>query len=188
MNKGMKSREWWHYIVKNVIEMDFAHKKLPPLPETVVDRISNEMFDQFSNAFYWKKNENCDMVLEKLKEKGVKLGIISNFDERLFEIIENLHIANHFEFVCIPANSKGHFKPQREIFLEAFKKTRLDDKNQMLHVGDDLKLDYHAAHAFGCKSLLILNKSVLSKDSGEYKEVLEKQDFVFELKDILEKV
>ncbi len=184
----MKSREWWHYIVKNVIEMDFAHKKLPPLPETVVDRISNEMFDQFSNAFYWKKNENCDMVLEKLKEKGVKLGIISNFDERLFEIIENLHIANHFEFVCIPANSKGHFKPQREIFLEAFKKTRLDDKNQMLHVGDDLKLDYHAAHAFGCKSLLILNKSVLSKDSGEYKEVLEKQDFVFELKDILEKV
>jgi len=184
----MKSREWWHSVVRNVIEMDYAHKKLPPLPETTVNRISNEMFDQFSNACYWKKTEHCDLVLEKLKGKGVKLGVISNFDERLFEIIENLNIAKHFEFVCIPANSKGHFKPQAEIFHEAFKKTQLNDKSQMLHVGDDLKLDYQAAQAFGCKSLIILNKSVLSKNLEEYMEIMEKQEFIIELKDILEKV
>ena len=168
--------------------MDYVHKKLAPLPDAVVNRISNEMFDQFSNASYWKKNEQCDLVLEKLKDRGIKLGIISNFDERLFKIVENLHISKHFDFACIPANSKGHFKPEQEIFLEAYKKSKLNSKQHMVHVGDDLKLDYHAAHAFGCNSLLILNKFVLSKHSVEYQEVLERQDFVFELKDILEKI
>lgn len=103
--------------------MVFQNIQQSPLnDQDVIETISNEIFDEFKKPDYWQKYPNCDHVLQRLKQKGLKLGVISNFDERLFDIIKSLGLDIYFDFVCIPSNSDGAYKPQKEIFDIALKK------------------------------------------------------------------
>lgn len=123
--------------------------------ESELNNISNVIFDEFSNGKYWVKYENCDTILIDLKNRNFKLGIISNFDERLYKIITDLKLINYFDFVCIPSNSGGHPKPHKEIFLNAFQKSGLKSHSSLMHVGDDIDLDYRAAISLGFKSIVV---------------------------------
>jgi putative hydrolase of the HAD superfamily len=119
-------------------------------------QISNFIFNEFSKKDYWSKYTNCDLFLNDLKHTNkYKLGIISNFDERLFQILNNLNLTKYFHFICIPSNCNGSFKPNEEIFSQAFKLSGISNHSQMLHIGDDYELDFLGATKLGFKSLII---------------------------------
>jgi HAD superfamily hydrolase (TIGR01549 family) len=67
-----------------------------------------------------EKFPDCDHVLKSLKSLDYKIGVISNFDDRLEKILNNLDLLKYFSFVLVPNNCNGLSKPNKDIFLKAF--------------------------------------------------------------------
>ena len=81
------------------------------------------------------------------------MGVISNFDSRIYQVLELLGLKNFFSSITI-SSAVGAAKPDRKIFT-----TALDKHNsiaqQAWHIGDSFKEDYYGAKAAGIKSFLL---------------------------------
>ena len=159
-NSGMTSRQWWSIITTKLILND---KQIPLLSEADLQDMSDVLFDQFSNKEHWRVFDNCEQVLDNLKQQGYLLGVVSNFDERLFKLLDNFDLSKYFSFVQIPSNSFGFAKPSDEIFLHAVAlAAKNGESNEFLHVGDSVELDYKASKRCGFKPILIRHNSDLT--------------------------
>jgi putative hydrolase of the HAD superfamily len=92
-----------------------------------------------------------------LARLGIRLGVISNFDRRLYSVLDHLSVLQAFENIII-SSEVGASKPAVRIFLEAARRFQVEPV-EMLHVGDDENLDEKAALAAGCKSFLVDHNS-----------------------------
>ena len=92
-------------------------------------------------------------AMQALKEVGVRLGIISNWDHTLHTVLENLGISKWFDFV-IASLEFGYEKPDRRIFEEALRRGGAH-ADRCLHVGDSEDDDFKGASACGISALLI---------------------------------
>ena len=92
-------------------------------------------------------------VLRQLKAQGLELGIISNFDSRLFPVLRGLGIEQFFDTITISSLSQAA-KPAPKIFHLALEKHAVDPEDAV-HVGDSLKEDVEGAAKAGLTSVLI---------------------------------
>ncbi|MEM3597092.1 MAG: HAD family hydrolase [Candidatus Bathyarchaeia archaeon] len=93
-------------------------------------------------------------VLKKLREKGLKVGVITNsLRADVEKVLKKLGLESFFDVkVCVDVAGKA--KPAKEIFIYACEKLGLQPKN-VLFVGDDAKIDYEGARKAGLNALLI---------------------------------
>src|SRR5262245_59057962 len=77
-------KRWW----KDVVHRVFADVGMVENFDQFFDRV----YDRFRDSQGWTLFPECYEVLEKLKEMGLKLGIISNFDTRIYPVLESLGI------------------------------------------------------------------------------------------------
>ena len=91
--------------------------------------------------------------LRSLKKQGIKLGIVSNWDNNLNEIINDLGLTNIFDCV-IASQETGIEEPDPRIFDDAFKQIGADPKTS-LYLGNDYALDVVCARAAGITPVLI---------------------------------
>ena len=87
--------------------------------------------------------------------------------------IQNLKMDKYFNFVLIPSNSNGSYKPQKEIFLQALKQSNAKYPHDMTHIGDSVELDYNASKNCGFNSILVIHdktkiKSILNNNENKY--------------------
>jgi putative hydrolase of the HAD superfamily len=73
------------------------------------------LFEFFARAEAWKLYPETIEILEQLKKRGLILGVISNFDSRLFGLLDGLGIAHFFDLVVI-STQVGAAKPEAAIF------------------------------------------------------------------------
>ena len=92
-------------------------------------------------------------MLRQLKAQGLELGIISNFDSRLFPVLRGLGIEQFFDTITISSLSQAA-KPAPKIFSLALEKHAVDPEDAV-HVGDSLKEDVEGATKAGLTSVLI---------------------------------
>ncbi|HRY84897.1 MAG TPA: HAD-IA family hydrolase [Candidatus Omnitrophota bacterium] len=85
------------------------------------------------------------------KKKKFILGLVSNWDSRLFKLCEGLGIDSYFDFKVISAVF-GAAKPNPKIFLEALKKANVPAADAV-HVGDSLEDDIRGAHLAGIQGI-----------------------------------
>jgi putative hydrolase of the HAD superfamily len=138
-------REWWYRLVRDVFHDLESFQDF--------DAFFEELYDLFARAECWRLFEDTVPVLDSLKAAGYRLGIISNWDHRLFSIVEQLELTRYFE--TITASSKvGRAKPSTEIFNYALKAFRVEP-DVSLHVGDSLTDDYQGALSAGLKAVLL---------------------------------
>lgn len=110
-----------------------------------------ELYDRFSRADAWRVTDGADEVLSELRARGLKLAVISNWDERLPVLLERLDLARHFDAVIVSA-LVGVEKPHPRIFETAL--TALGVASfRTLHVGDSRKDDVEGAEAAGLCAL-----------------------------------
>ena len=76
-----------------------------------------------------------------------QLGIVSNFDTRVFQVLRGLGIAELFDTVTLSSLAQA-VKPSPRIFQVALEKHAVDP-DEALHVGDSIKDDVEGAHAAG---------------------------------------
>lgn len=106
-----------------------------------------ELFERFAQASEWRVYDDVLPALKALTQQGVRLGIISNWDNRLRPLLAALGLASHFEVTMISAEF-GCSKPAREIFDATAQLLGLP-ATEILHVGDSWTADVSGARAAG---------------------------------------
>jgi len=139
------SRDAW----RELVNQTFVN--LSPAPP------SKECFDaiymQFANARTWRLFDDVLPVLEELKSFGLKLGVISNWDERLRPLLADLNLLKYFDEVVF-SHEAGCTKPAPEIFHHAAALLGLPPA-AILHVGDNDREDVVGARAAGFHAILV---------------------------------
>jgi putative hydrolase of the HAD superfamily len=94
--------------------------------------------------------------------------VVSNFDSRLHGILRGFSIHDSFRQVLC-SSEVGSAKPDATIFLAGCKALNLPPE-QVLHVGDDRRADYHGAHGAGLLARW-LNRSLAAGNEEEIPQV-----------------
>jgi putative hydrolase of the HAD superfamily len=115
------------------------------------DLFFDRLFDHYAGSKAWCLREGCVELLRGLRDRSLQLGIVSNFDHRLIDILEQLEIASFFNSIVIPSRC-GFQKPAPEIFEAALRELGLPAR-ATVYVGDDPEKDLAAARAMGMRTV-----------------------------------
>ena len=111
------------------------------------------LYERFAAAEVWRIYDDVKPALEILRDRGIRLGVISNWDERLRPLLRELGLSHYFETITISIEA-GFRKPSPEIFRRAASELDLPVSN-ILHVGDGAVEDVEGARQAGMKSFLV---------------------------------
>jgi putative hydrolase of the HAD superfamily len=111
------------------------------------------IYAHFATADPWEVYPDSVKSLKQWHKQGIELGIISNFDTRLYAVLELLDLSQYFQSVTISSYT-GSAKPDTRIFLAALEKHNCPP-HLAWHIGDSRKEDYDGAKAVGMKAILI---------------------------------
>jgi putative hydrolase of the HAD superfamily len=140
-----ETRAGWEQLVDEIFE---GLVEIPPSRTFFA-----EIYDRFAQAEAWRIYDDVLPVLDQLAARGVRLAVISNWDERLRDLLRRLRLDARFEAIVV-SSEVGHAKPDRAIFDQAAVKLGLP-ASQILHIGDSEEMDLHGARAAGFKALQI---------------------------------
>lgn len=113
--------------------------------------VSTKMFDaiyeRFSESRCWRIYDDVLPALEQLKSRGLRLAVISNWDDRLAPLLQSLGLANHFDAIFASAVIGAH-KPSPGIFHHAATQLQVTPA-EILHIGDSQNEDIVGARTAG---------------------------------------
>jgi putative hydrolase of the HAD superfamily len=138
-------RGWWFRIVRQVLR--------GRMPEAQMKSVFDSLYDLFRRPEVWHVFPDVPPALEWLRRAGHRLGVVSNFDSRLDDVLQSLGLADCFEHVVVSSRA-GAAKPDPAIFrraLELFDAAPAD----ALHVGDAPEEDVAGAGAAGIRAVLL---------------------------------
>lgn len=138
-------KDWWLNLVKDV----FAG--LGSFPR--FDEFFDGLFERFRGSEFWRVYDDVEPALTELKQRGLKLGVISNFDSRLYDVLRACGLDGFFDSVHI-STRVGAAKPDPAIFQAALNYFGIEP-GQAWHVGDSLREDVEGARAAGLQACLI---------------------------------
>ncbi len=112
----------------------------------------------------WNKNmllahlyEETEQVLKKLKEKGIKIALVSNNPEQNVKpVLEKFDLEKYFDVILL-SFEEGLLKCDKAFYEKAVKKMGLN-KEDVIVVGDSAQSDIRCATHAGLKSILIDRK------------------------------
>lgn len=107
-----------------------------------------EVYGYYAQAAAWYVAPGAHAALQRLKDSGLKLGIVSNFDTRLRPILKGLGLDQLFDTIVISAEI-GVEKPNPIIFEAACQELGVLPE-EAVHVGDDRRNDIFGARDAGC--------------------------------------
>jgi putative hydrolase of the HAD superfamily len=134
---------------KNVVTQSFA-ELTEALPD---DACFDAIYQRFASASAWRVFDDVLPTLQQLKSRGFKLGIVSNWDERLRPLLAQLRLLEWFDAAVI-SHEIGHWKPAPQMFHRVAELLALPAKTVM-HVGDSQQEDVLGAQAAGCGAVLL---------------------------------
>ncbi|XP_044013833.1 haloacid dehalogenase-like hydrolase domain-containing protein 3 [Aphidius gifuensis] len=116
-------------------------------PKLVTFDVTGTLLSTTIKEHYY--NVDTEILLDYLNNKNITIGVISNFDERLEEILISTKLRKYFNFI-ITSWSHGYEKPNSTIFQEAIKISKNINKftikpDEVIHIGDDINNDYNGA-------------------------------------------
>lgn len=143
-------RRWWFGVVQEVIG---AY-----LPADGLKSYFDELYEFFRTPDAWLVYPDVTETLTELRARGFRLGVISNFDTRLRDILSNLGIGSFFEQAAISWEA-GASKPDSRIFQRALEAMQVSPE-QALHVGDSIPRDVEGARKAGLTPVLLDRRGI----------------------------
>ena len=138
-------RLWWFDVVHNVFYRVGMFDRF--------DEFFEHVYGVFAESASWKLYPEVPETLDSLRSRGLELGIVSNFDSRLFNVLRGLGIADLFDTVTI--SSLAHAaKPSPKIFEWALAQHAVDP-GEAMHVGDSVRDDVEGATKAGLRAVLL---------------------------------
>ena len=116
------------------------------------DALFPELYERFASAKVWRVFDDVRPALVKLKAQEMKLGVISNWDERLRPLLDQLELTPFFDVIVV-SSEIGYCKPAPEIFRETLRLLKVPT-GQVLHVGDSEAEDVVGASSAGMQAVI----------------------------------
>lgn len=146
--------KWWKDIVEKTFKEVGVFEQIPDFTA-----LFTRIYAHFATADPWEVYPDSVKSLKQWHKIGIELGVISNFDTRLYAVLELLGLSQYFQSITISSYT-GSAKPDPRIFLAALEKHNCVPQKAW-HIGDSLKEDYEGAKAVGIKAILIERKDPL---------------------------
>ena len=127
---GDRERDWWRTLVRSV----FAAAGGAMRPATF-ERCFDQLFAHYAGAAVWRCADGAVDLLAALRTRGVRTGVISNFDYRLPRLLAALGLSELLDVVVLPADA-GAAKPSSRIFACALDRLGVRP-NEAVYIGDD---------------------------------------------------
>jgi putative hydrolase of the HAD superfamily len=138
-------KTWWLNFVRAVFD------GLGPFPR--FEEFFDEIFERFRGRELWRVYDDVAPTLTELKRRGLGLGVISNFDSRLYDVLRACGLDHFFDSVHV-SSRVGAVKPDPAIFQAALNYHGVEAR-EAWHVGDSLRDDVEGATAVGIRAALI---------------------------------
>ncbi len=136
-------RAWWRAIIEQSLG--------EALPHALAEDVSDELYAHYTRGSAWRVDREAVATLAWLRSRGIRLGIVSNFDSRLPMLLAELGLAEFFDAI-VWSTGAGAAKPDRRIF-EALLGALQTSPGETLHVGDDEECDLLGARRAGLRAL-----------------------------------
>jgi len=132
------------------------------LPRPPSESFFPELYERFAQAGAWRVFEDVSPTLAALRQRGLKLGVISNWDERLRPLLGSLELADRFDGIVV-SWEVGANKPEPAIFEAAVEQLGVP-AHSLLHVGDSFERDVLGARAAGLQAVQIARHAEAVRD------------------------
>lgn len=139
---------WWKAIVADTFERVGALEKFDDF-----DTFYAGLYGYFETAAPWQVYSDTLTSLNRWRAMGIELGVISNFDSRLYRVLGVLGLTPYFQSITI-STEVGVAKPGSKIFRTALAKHNCSPSDAW-HIGDSESEDYAGARALGMHAILI---------------------------------
>ncbi|XP_044026000.1 haloacid dehalogenase-like hydrolase domain-containing protein 3 [Siniperca chuatsi] len=147
LTQGLDGRSWW----MGVVQESFSQCRVQD--PALLNTMAHNLYHNFCNAENWEVFPDSKKALESCSSLGLKLGVVSNFDSRLEEILRVCGLLSHFSFL-ITSEEAGIAKPSPTIFNQALQKCGVPAAS-VAHVGDHYMNDYLASRSVGIHGFLL---------------------------------
>ncbi|MFN2488785.1 MAG: HAD family hydrolase [Actinomycetota bacterium] len=137
------SRRFWSYLYRRLLR-EFGIED-----ESLVEAL----YARFSHLSSYKLFDDVLPVLGELAALGYRLGLISNFERWLEEMLVELEVGALFD-VTVISGVEGMEKPDPQIYEVALERAVVDPANAV-HVGDSPNLDVRPASSVGMRTVLV---------------------------------
>lgn len=148
-------RDWWREVVDDTFRAADG-TALPVPPEDCFAAL----WDHFAGASAWRLRADAALTLRVLRASGLATGVVSNFDQRLRNILEDLEIIDLLDLVVTPADV-GAAKPCRRIFDFALERLGLTGPH-VAYVGDRSEHDDAGARSAGLRPIAVASLATLT--------------------------
>lgn len=118
------------------------------------------LYEHFAHPASWRVDPVARRLIDSLNRRRLSVGIASNFDHRLRDVVTGVPDLAGVERLVISAEV-GWRKPAPEYFRALCENAGLLPE-QVLLVGDDVENDFHGATRAGLHALLIDGRTTLA--------------------------
>jgi putative hydrolase of the HAD superfamily len=143
-------RDWWRRLVERVFHAAGAGALLRP---ERFEPFFDDLYRHFTTADAWQLYPDVLPALDRLRAGGLVTGLITNYDSRIYRLVESLGLDSRLDSVTIPATA-GAAKPASAIYAHALRGHRAAARDAC-HVGDSLADDYQGALEAGLQAVLL---------------------------------
>lgn len=148
-----------------------------------LDVFGREDLARFISERWWDYSDvalypDAEETLSLLKQKGLKVGIITNgLQSDIRKIMSKIRLDPSFFDVIVTVSTMNRMKPEQEIFCHALSALNIAP-NEALFVGDTVEYDYEGAKKAGLKALIIDRQDRIAGDYEKIRDLREILTFV----------
>lgn len=117
------------------------------------EELARRVYERFGSPEHWRAYDDVLPAISRLRDRGVKMGVISNWDGRLAGLLDGLDLSPFLDAVICSA-TVGLHKPDPRIFELACDTLGVSSE-ECAHVGDHHYADVIGAEAVGMRAVLI---------------------------------
>ncbi len=134
--------QWWLSLAEQTFSITDDLRKFPNF-----EHFFKSLYAYFSKSDPWFVYPEAIATLTSWRNQGITLGILSNFDSRIYSVLAALQLDQYFDSITV-STEVGAAKPDRLIFENALAKHNLSP-DLAWHIGDSFSEDYQGASASG---------------------------------------
>jgi REG-2-like HAD superfamily hydrolase len=156
---GFRYTDPWFRAYIDLIFHEYLGIRADALPA-----FQERLFERFSDAQTFRLFPGARKLLASLRKRGLRIGIISNWSERLHGLLESMDLSSPFEVILSSAVERLE-KPDPAIFELALERMGVPAQ-AALHAGDHLDKDCHAALAVGMRAVHVDHSGTAADERG----------------------
>jgi putative hydrolase of the HAD superfamily len=135
--------------------------------EELAETVQSKWFDFVGCKPYPEVTE----VFSKLKDRGLRLGLISaGYEAEINLILRKADLSQENFCIIVGADTVKETKPSPDVFRYALCKLNVKP-DEALFVGDHIDMDYYGAKAVGMRSLLINREGTVTNDKCDVERI-----------------